>query len=201
MTQILSLLQIGSVTTQYAQALCIIRELTCERVTLRTSLALHPDTAVRIGMRGGQVLEGRAIRHDGKHQTIALTQKVHPDLLLKKNRRAASGAESIRLAVSQPVQVVDHERWITRSIDISLQGMRLCDDDALLRAGEEIAVEIDGLGLHRGRVIWTQDGQAGLRFQHSLGFDRLDKWLRSRGGRYAPVFGSPDEMEETVKTG
>lgn len=201
MTEILSLLQIGSVETEQAQALCVIHELACDRARVRTSLPLRPDEAVRIGMRGGQELEGQVIAHDGRHATIALAQRVDPGALLKDNRRAASGAESVRIALAQPVEIVALDRRIVQSIDISLQGLRLTDEAALLRPGEAIAVAIDGLGLHHGRVMWAQDGQAGLRFHHSLGFDRLDRWLRGRGGKGAPAFGAPDRLADATQTG
>lgn len=201
MTEILSLLQIGSLTTSRTQALCVIHELACDRARVRTSLPLRPDEAVRIGLRGGQQLAGRAIAQDGRHATIALAQRVVPGTLLQSNRRAAGGAESVRIALCQPVEIVGHEPRTVQSIDISLQGMRLADDAALLRAGEEICVEMDGLGLHHGRVIWIRDGQAGLRFYHSLGFDRLDRWLRGRSGGQAPAFGGPDQMTAAAQTG
>ena len=201
MTEILSLLQIGSLTTQHARALCVIHELASDRARVRTSLPLGRDDAVQIGMRGGQELEGRVIAHDGRYATIALARGIDPGALIEDNRRAASGAESVRVVLAQPVEIVGPERRITQSIDISLQGMRLTDEAASLRPGEAIAVAMDGLGLHHGRVIWARDGQAGLRFHHSLGFDRLDRWLRSRGRKGAPSFGVPDRLADAAQTG
>lgn len=191
---ILSLLHIGSVATERAQALCLIHMLACDRVTIRTSLLLQPAAAVRIGMRSGAVLEGQVAGHDGRRAIIALRRKVDVALLLQAHRRASSGAESVRLPISQPVEIsMGHMRLASHGIDISLQGMRLSDSDALLRPREEVAVHIDGLGLHHGRIVWARDGEAGLRFRHGLGYDQLDTWLRRIGGwRQAPAFGLPE---------
>ncbi|MEE2742202.1 MAG: PilZ domain-containing protein [Pseudomonadota bacterium] len=192
----LSLLHIGSVEAVGMRALCVIHRLSAQEMTIRTALPLVPSMQVTISARGGHKLPGWATQMAGQRVTIRLDRSIDPEALIHACRRARTGAESVRLPIDLPVQLRIAGRLLRyRTIDISLRGLRIALTGPPLNVGEQVEVHLDGLGRRNARIMWIAGMQAGLRFDHGLGFELLDLWLRQQAAPILVAKAAPPRLE------
>jgi hypothetical protein len=98
-----------------------------------------------------------------------------------------SRARPIRLAVElDATAVIDQAPEPCRLLDISQGGAKLAMNPAPL-PGDQMTLEIEGLGKLNGVVRWARAGQVGVAFPGQLPYRRLAAWVGSldRGARGA----------------
>ncbi|NML12795.1 PilZ domain-containing protein [Sphingobium sp. AR-3-1] len=175
----LSLLHIGSVQNDHAQALCIVRKLSTSHVMIATRLLLEPGMIVRIGLRGNYLLPGQVGDIAGPLVPVLFDRPVNPSDVVEAGKRAHGGQESVRLQLERPVQIVGpRATHLCLSVDISLGGMKIRGVAPWLHIGDLLLVELQGLGRREARLAWIKGNEAGLHFSHTMGYDELDLWLQ-----------------------
>jgi hypothetical protein len=176
----LSLLHIGSVQNDHAQALCIVRKLSTSHVMIATRLLLEPGMIVCIGLRGNYLLTGQVGDIAGPLVPVLFDRPVNPSDVVEAGKRAHGGHESVRLQLERPVHIVaPRGSHLCLSVDISLGGMKIRGVAPWLQVGVLLLVELQGLGRREARIAWIKGNEAGLHFSHTLGYDDLDHWLQN----------------------
>lgn len=178
----ISLLHIGKLATGSRQSLCLVRSLACDHAVVRASLPVVSGDRVTLGLRNGLSIAASVGDIQGERIWLNYVQPVSMNRLATEQMRGCNGPESVRIAVSGEVGVEAEGKRITAPLlDISLFGMRIADRTGALRPGGQVDVHIAGLTRRSAVIRWQADGYAGLRFDHSLGYELLDNWLITHG--------------------
>lgn len=174
----ISLLQIGKLETEGGQALCLVRSMTPQQATLRTSFPLRTGEQTRLALRNGQILPGTIAEAEGERVLLRFAHPISLAILTHPHRRGLDGPESVRFTTDCPVIIqLGGETWAAQMLDISLFGMKITDNRGLM-PGRELCIHVDGLARRGAQVRWSANGQAGLRLAFGLGYELLDTWLR-----------------------
>lgn len=188
----ISLLHIGKLVMPHRQSLCLVRTLAPGHAIVRASLPVTPGSAVTLGLRNGMGIVARVGSAHGERIMLAFPRPIAMERLVKEQARGRAGPESVRLAVSGSASVtVDDRTMVAPLRDISLFGVRLDDPAGALTPGAQVMLHIAGLARRSATVRWQQDGQAGLRFAFSLGYELLDGWLAAQAP-HPTAFAMPD---------
>lgn len=178
----ISLLHIGTLSTDRHQSLCLIRTLASDHAVVRASLPVMPGAGLSLGLRNGLSIAVSVEGAQDERIKLKFGQPIPMDRLERDQARGSGGAESVRVPASGEVKVeMNGTRIVAILRDISLFGVGLADMPENLPAGAEVTVHIAGLVRRTAIVRWQKNGQAGLRFAHSLGYELLDSWLIRRG--------------------
>lgn len=183
----ISLLHIGKLVMPHRQSLCLVRSLAPGHAIVRASLPVTPGSGVVLGLRNGMAVAARVGSADRERIMLTFPRPIAMERLVAEQARGRAGPESVRLAVSGSASVTIVDRTMVAPLrDISLFGVRLDDPDDALAPGAQVMLHIAGLARRSAIVRWQQDGQAGLRFAFSLGYELLDGWLAAQAQQPAP---------------
>jgi len=197
----ISLLHIGKLVMVHRQSLCLVRALAPDHAIVRTSLPISAGSNVTLGLRNGMAIAARVDGVQNERIVLAFSQQLTMEQLVEEQTRGRSGPESVRLAVTGKASVEIDGRTVVASLrDISLFGVQLEDTTGALMPGADVTVHIAGFSRRLATVRWRRDGNAGLRFAFSLGYELLDNWLAAQANALPSSFHRPTIMPPAAAT-
>ena len=175
----LTLLRVGSATVDGRRHLCLIRNVSCGGMLIRTYSELEPGARLSIEFRHGESVVG-TVRW-AKDGDVGLMFD-HAIDVLQLLESAISGPRP-----RMPRVQLSTACWIrcgtvtqrSEAIDISQGGMQVRIPRPLsLR--DEVLVTIPGLPVMAGVVSWTDGQSFGVSFNQVMPLQTLIRWLKSR---------------------
>ncbi|HEX7877093.1 MAG TPA: PilZ domain-containing protein [Sphingobium sp.] len=168
---------IGKLVTSDRQCLCLVHALAPTEAMVQASLPLAVGQSVTLGLRNGFTVPAIISIIQGEQVSLMFEERIAISTMLAEQRRGLDERESVRLTISAPISIVDQDQKYPCILqDISLLGIKVRDDAAILNEGKQVQVLIEGLGKRDAEVRWSNASYAGLCFQVPLGYRMLDEW-------------------------
>lgn len=178
-----SILHVGKLITAHKECLCVVHSLSSREALIRANMPLNVGQSVTLGLRNGFAVPAIVGFIRSEQISLLFEQHISISTILAEQRNGRDEREAVRLNIAMPVSLIMQTG--TRSCmmqDISLFGIKILDETAMLTEGMQIQLLIDGLGKRDAMVRWLQPPYAGLSFQVALGFKLLDQWTAQING-------------------
>lgn len=173
----LTLLRVGSMTVDGRRQLCLIRNVSCGGMLVRTYSDTRPGTRLSIEFKHGESVVGtvRWVR-DGE---VGLMFD-HAIDVLQLLESAVSGPRP-----RMPRVEIHASAWLrgdgrtyrVEAVDISQGGLKI-EGPTTLRLRERVVVTLGGLSAIPGFVCWAEDRHYGICFNQALPLQTLIRWLK-----------------------
>lgn len=173
----LTLLRVGSMTVDGRRQLCLIRNVSCGGMLIRTYSELEPGTRMSIEFKHGESVVG----------TVRWTKDGNVGLMFD---HAIDVLQLLESAVNGPrprmprVEILatawiraDAMSYRTEACDISQGGLKVRSRKPL-RLRDRVVVTLGGLPAIPGFVCWVQDQHYGICFNQPLQLQTLIRWLK-----------------------
>lgn len=175
----LTLLRVGSMTVDGRRQLCLIRNVSCGGMLVRTYSDMDPGTRLSIEFKHGESVVGtvRWMR-DGN---IGLMFDHAIDVLqLLESAESGPRPRMPRVEVQSTAWVrADAVTHRTQIVDISQGGLKIrCTKPLRLR--EQVVVTVGGLQPIAGVVCWIEGQHCGVCFNQILQLQTLIRWLKTQ---------------------
>ncbi|WP_313801919.1 PilZ domain-containing protein [Sphingobium sp.] len=178
-----TILHVGKLITPQRECLCVVHSLSAREALIRATLPLEAGQSVTLGLRNGFSVPAIVAVFRGEQALLMFEEHVSISTILAEQRNGRDERGGVRLNISMPVSVTTPTgRHSCAMKDISLSGMMIQDDAALLEEGMQVEILIDGLGKRDATVCWRSAPHAGLSFHVPLGFKLLDQWAAQLSG-------------------
>lgn len=175
-----TILHVGKLVTAQRECLCVVHSLSSRAAAIRVSVPLEIGQSVTLGLRNGFAVPGIVSIIQSEHVSLIFEEHISISTILAEQRNGRDEREAVRMSISLSVSVTTQtgvHQCMTQ--DISLFGIRLFDEAAILEEGAQVQILIDGLGKREAVVVWREPPYAGLHFQVALGFKLLDQWINA----------------------
>lgn len=172
------MLHVAKLSTGDREALCVVHGLASRDATVRTSLSLQLGQSVRLTLRSGCELDATVVASHTPKIYLMFERAIPLPKLLAEQRRGNHTLESVRFAASASAVLYQADRPLPcRLLDISLFGARIRLEEPDIVFDEVLQIHIPDLLIQEATIRWREDGDAGLSFRHSLGYNQLERWL------------------------
>lgn len=174
----IAMLHVAKLSTDGREALCVVHGLASRDATVRTSLPLQLGQSVRLTLRSGCDLDATVVASHTPKIYLMFKQAIPLPKLLAEQRRGNHTLESVRFAATgSAILYRDGQPLSCQLVDISLFGARIRLEESNVAADEALQIHIPDLLIQEATIRWKEDGDAGLSFRHSLGYNQLERWL------------------------
>ena len=182
----IALLKAAKLICGSEETFCLIRNLAPDRLVADTHVAVEPGSEVRVMLTEEVVLIGTAGWTEEDRLEVRFAGPVDLPALLPRLAKGENGhpARMPRLKV---------EAWARLRVGSRLFSVRVCDISqggakiqvhGLTSPVDDAVLTIQGLRPVQGVVRWRRGDDAGVSFNHALGFVELVEWLeRHRSGK------------------
>ena len=172
-----SILHLGKLITADRECLCVVHSLAPREALIRVTLPLAAGQSVTLGLRNGYSVPAIVGAVQGEQASLIFEEHVSIATILAEQRNGRDERESVRLDIVVPVSVITPTSTYSCMMqDISLFGLKVRDELAMLQEETQVQIQIEGLGKRDAMVRWRQHPYAGLNFKVPLGFKLLDQW-------------------------
>lgn len=172
-----TILHVGKLVTAQRECLCVVHALSPREAHIRASIPLEIGQSVTLGLRNGFSVPAIVGFIRSEQISLLFEQHISISTILAQQRNGRDEREAVRLNIAMPVSLITPTGTQSAMMhDISLFGVRIMDEAALLTEGMQVQIVVEGLGKRDATVRWHQHPFAGLSFDVALGFKLLDQW-------------------------
>ena len=173
-------LRVGTVEYDGRRDLCMIRSISDGGLMLHVYAPIKVAQSVVVELKCGHRLLGTIEWVEGSNAGMRFDEPVDIVAILASqvdpSRGMAPRIPRVERACPAKVRIGGQVHQLT-TINISQGGVRV-RTAAPLPTAVDAVVTIDGLDPIRGRLLWCQDGIAGIAFNHTIALTDLVAWLQ-----------------------
>jgi len=178
-TRVRTVLQSARLIGEGRQTLCVVRDISERGMKVRLFGEIAKGERVCVELKGGHTVLAKVVWVADGFAGLELEQRIDVDNIFGTAEPDFS-YRSPRLEVDATVTVnFGRTHAIMTIIDISVSGMKLMGGDTLIR-GEQLSVEIEGLGKIDAKVRWKASDLVGIEFESPLSVAKLADWAKQR---------------------
>lgn len=174
----MAMLRVGKITSAAGTFPCRVRNLSSRGFMAQAATPPRQGDAVTLELREGERLQAVVgwVRQDKFGATFS---KAHDLNSLVSGAPLAQGHQrrSARFQCEGmgTMRTPGQNHFVTVT-NVSQTGICVALE-GIVRAGEQVSCDIDGLGRVEGAVRWHRDGQAGISLNEPLAYDVLAHWI------------------------
>ncbi|MEN3971173.1 PilZ domain-containing protein [Sphingomicrobium sp. XHP0235] len=173
----LTLYRVGSIELDDRRELCLIKNISAGGMMIRAYCELQVGDALRVELKNGEPIEGRATWIKGQNVGVAFEKPI--DILdILSTSLSGPRPRMPRIEVACPVTVfIDSQPTQAMAVDVSQGGVKLAITERLPRNDKDIGIGLPGLAPIRASVRWQDEEYAGITFNRLLPLGDLVAWL------------------------
>ena len=170
---------------------CTVRSVSPLGAALTGDIAARVGEEVALELVTGQRASSTVEWVEADEAGVRFKQPI--DVVALINRKLISQPTERRSMPRVELRCGVHVTWGTTVCDavlrnISARGMQLESDD-LPPTGTHLSIQIDGLDVPTGQVVWRKDDLAGIQLTQELSWTSLMPWIRKTSGAGAGAKG------------
>lgn len=175
----LTLLRVGSMTVDGRRQLCLIRNVSCGGMLIRTYSELEAGTRMSIEFKHGESVVG-TVRWTRAGEVGLMFDHAIDVLQLLETATNGPAPRMPRVEICATAWVrADAVTHRTQAVDISQGGLKIRMVDRL-RLREQVVVTLAGMQPIAGIVGWAEGEHQGICFNQTLQLQTLIHWLKSQ---------------------
>ena len=176
----MTILRVGTLITEAARELCLVRNISAGGLKAHVYCALDEGQEISVELKSNHEIPGNVSWISNSNVGISFTQPIDVEEML--NHSALDNGWQPRLPRVEVDRLatlrVGARVFAVSTIDISQGGIKLETDDPV-EAGDEVVLTLDGLRPVPGIVRWYYEGLCGISFNQVIPFHDLMRWLRA----------------------
>lgn len=175
----LTLLRVGSMTVDGQRQLCLIRNVSCGGMLIRTYSELDAGTRMSIEFKHGESVVG-TVRWTRDGEVGLMFDHAIDVLQLLEKATDGPGPRMPRVEICTTAWIrADAVTHRTQTVDISQGGLKIRLAKPLRRR-EQVVVTLGGMPPIAGVVSWVEGQHQGICFNQTLQLQTLIRWLKSQ---------------------
>ena len=157
---------------------CLIRNLSLHGMMGQVYTNLTPEKAIVVHFNSENSARGTIAWSNDEQVGIYFVEEIDVDEIIHELGGKSKGNQvnrPPRLPINCTGEITVDGRIFSVDVeDISQRGAKVVG--TILRPGDEIVIQLDGLETHKAVVRWSRFDTAGLNFIRPLALDELAKW-------------------------
>lgn len=157
---------------------CLIRNLSLHGMMGQVYTNLTPEKTIVVHFNSESSAKGTIVWSEDERVGVYFVEEIDVDEIIHELGKKHTGNlvnRPPRLPIECTGEITVDGRIFSVDVqDISQRGAKVVG--TILRPGDEIVIQLDGLETHKAVVRWSRFDTAGLNFIRPLALDELAKW-------------------------